>query len=148
MTTAVGLGQKRARAIPGRRAGERRKPAWGPGLQVEFLTCSSAHAGHFRGVAWGSLGDAAPLRGCCIPGLHVHAGLPALPCSVPGPAPLTLEAPHTTPIPWPLHPASSLGKTATPRESRLPCDAQPAASPPPRPGLVTGWGCPAQAGWG
>lgn len=48
-------------------------------------------------VAWGSLGDAAPLRGCCVPGLHVHAGLPALPCSVPGPAPLTLEAP--TPLP-------------------------------------------------
>lgn len=63
MTTAVGLGQKRARAIPGRRAGERRKLAWGPGLKVEFLTCSatctacsSAHAGHFRGVARGSLG--------------------------------------------------------------------------------------------
>lgn len=63
MTTAVSLGQKRARAIPGRRAGERGKLVWGLGLKVEFLTCrtpctacSSAHTRHFRGVAQGSLG--------------------------------------------------------------------------------------------
>lgn len=38
MTTAVGCGQKTARVTPGRRAGERMKPAWGLGIKVESLT--------------------------------------------------------------------------------------------------------------